>query len=318
MKSTWHKIGMYNVLIIGSGPSGWTAAVYAARANLAPILFEGHEPGGQLMTTTDVENFPGFPEGVQGPELMQKMREQAKRFGTEIVSTFVDSLKPIDGGFEVVANGQTYQSKTVILSTGATARRIGIESEKALYGKGVSACATCDGFFFRGKRVIIVGGGDSAMEEANFLTRFAEHVTIVHRRDTFRASKIMQERALANPKIDVIWNAEVAEILGVDVGHVTGVRLRDTVNGSERELPIDGVFAAIGHEPNVTLVQGLVELDEKKYVKTVPGTTQTTVPGLFACGDVQDARYRQAITAAGTGCMAALEVEKYLAEHEGK
>ena len=309
---------MYNVLIIGSGPSGWTAAVYAARANLAPILFEGHEPGGQLMTTTDVENFPGFPEGVQGPELMQKMREQAKRFGTEIVSTFVDSLKPIDGGFEVVANGQTYQSKTVILSTGATARRIGIESEKALYGKGVSACATCDGFFFRGKRVIIVGGGDSAMEEANFLTRFAEHVTIVHRRDTFRASKIMQERALANPKIDVIWNAEVAEILGVDVGHVTGVRLRDTVNGSERELPIDGVFAAIGHEPNVTLVQGLVELDEKKYVKTVPGTTQTTVPGLFACGDVQDARYRQAITAAGTGCMAALEVEKYLAEHEGK
>lgn len=309
---------MYNVLIIGSGPSGWTAAVYAARANLAPILFEGHEPGGQLMTTTDVENFPGFPEGVQGPELMQKMREQAKRFGTEIVSTFVDSLKPIDGGFEVVANGQTYQSKTVILSTGATARRIGIESEKALYGKGVSACATCDGFFFRGKRVIIVGGGDSAMEEANFLTRFAEHVTIVHRRDTFRASKIMQERALDNPKIDVIWNAEVAEILGVDVGHVTGVRLRDTVNGSERELPIDGVFAAIGHEPNVTLVQGLVELDEKKYVKTVPGTTQTTVPGLFACGDVQDARYRQAITAAGTGCMAALEVEKYLAEHEGK
>ncbi len=307
---------MYNVLIVGSGPSGWTAAVYAARANLSPILFEGHEPGGQLMTTTDVENFPGFPEGIQGPELMQKMREQAKRFGTEIVSAFVDSLKPIEGGFEVVANGQTYQSKTVILSTGATARRIGLESEKALYGKGVSACATCDGFFFRGKRVMIVGGGDSAMEEANFLTRFAEKVTIVHRRDTFRASKIMQERTLANPKIDVIWNAEVAEILGVDVGRVTGVRLRDTVSGSEREVPIDGVFAAIGHEPNTTLVQGLVDLDEKKYIKTVPGTAQTNVPGLFACGDVQDARYRQAITAAGSGCMAALEAEKYLAEHD--
>ena len=306
---------MRNVIIIGSGPAGWTAAVYAARAELKPLLFEGSEPGGQLMTTTDVENFPGFPKGVTGPELMQVMKEQAKRFETEIIGAQVESLKQIEGGFEVTANGQSYQSKTVILSTGATARRIGLESEKALYGRGVSACATCDGFFFKGKNVIVVGGGDSAMEEANFLTRFAAKVTIVHRRDVFRASKIMQERTFANPKIDVIWNAEVGEILGVDVGHVTAVRLKDTVTGEMREMPIDGVFAAIGHEPNVALVKGLVDLDEKNYVKTVAGTSRTNVSGLFACGDVQDARYRQAITAAGSGCMAALDAEKYLSEH---
>lgn len=305
---------MRDVAIIGSGPAGWTAAVYAARAELKPILFEGMEPGGQLMTTTEVENFPGFPKGIQGPELMGIMKEQAKRFETEIISEFVESLKVIDGGFELMVKGQAYQAKTVILSTGATARRIGIASEKALYGKGVSACATCDGFFFKGKKVIVVGGGDSAMEEANFLTRFAETVTIVHRRDQFRASKIMQERTLANPKISVVWNAEVTEILGADVGRVTGVKLRDTVTGGEREMPIDGVFAAIGHEPNSKLVEGLVELDEKKYVKTIPGTSKTNVPGLFACGDVQDARYRQAITAAGSGCMAALDAEKYLSE----
>lgn len=307
---------MRNVIIIGSGPAGWTAAVYAARANLQPILFEGHEPGGQLMTTTDVENFPGFPEGIQGPELMRLMREQAKRFGTEIISELVESLKPIDGGFEVVVKGQAHQAKTVILSTGATARRLGLESEKALYGKGVSACATCDGFFFRGKKVIIVGGGDSAMEEAMFLTRFAEHVTVVHRRAEFRASKIMQERVLNHPKISVIWNAAIEEILGVDVGHVTGVRLKDTVTGETKEMPIDGVFAAIGHEPNVALVKGLVDLDEKGYIQTVPGRALTNIPGLFACGDVQDHRYRQAITAAGSGCMAALEAERYLADHE--
>ena len=303
---------MQNVIIIGSGPAGWTAAIYAARANLSPMLFEGTEPGGQLMTTTDVENYPGFPKGVQGPELMVLMREQARRFGTDIKSEIVDSLKVIDGGFEVSAKGQTHQSKTVIVSTGATARRIGLESEKALYGHGVSACATCDGFFFKEKNVIIVGGGDSAMEEANFLTRFASHVTIVHRRDQFRASKIMQDRTFANPKISVIWNAEVVEILGVEVGHVTGVRLKDTVTSETRELPIDGVFAAIGHEPNSKLLEGLVELDEKKYVKTIPGSTKTNVPGLFACGDLQDARYRQAVTAAGTGCMAALDAEKFL------
>jgi thioredoxin reductase (NADPH) len=306
---------MRDVIIVGSGPAGWTAAIYAARAELKPLVFEGHEPGGQLMTTTEVENFPGFPQGVQGPELMRIFKEQAKRFETEIKSEFVDRLVRIDGGFELTANGQTYQSKTVIVSTGATARRLGLASEKALYGKGVSACATCDGFFFRGKQVIVVGGGDSAMEEANFLTRFASKVFLVHRRDSFRASKIMQERTRNNAKIELVLNREVAEILGEEAGRVTGVRLRDTVSGGLVEMPIDGVFAAIGHEPNVGLVKGLVDLDEKGYIKTLPGTAQTNVPGLFACGDVQDARYRQAITAAGSGCMAALDAEKYLAEH---
>lgn len=304
---------MRNVIIVGSGPAGWTAAVYAARAELKPIVFEGNEPGGQLMTTTEVENFPGFQKGILGPELMAEMRAQAARFETEIISKHVDSIKQIEGGFEVVAGGESYQSKTVILSTGATARRIGLESEKALYGKGVSACATCDGFFFRGKKVIVVGGGDSAMEEASFLTRFAEEVHIVHRRDSFKASKIMQERALNNPKIKVIWNSEVIEILGVEQEMVSGVKLKNTQTGEVSEMAIDGVFAAIGHEPNVKLVDGLVDLDENRYVKTVPGTSLTNIPGLFACGDVQDSRYRQAVTAAGSGCMAALDAEKYLA-----
>jgi thioredoxin reductase (NADPH) len=303
---------MRDVIIVGSGPAGWTAAVYAARAELKPIVFEGNEPGGQLMTTTEVENFPGFQKGILGPELMAEMRAQAARFETEIISKHVDSIKQIEGGFEVVAGGESYQSKTVILSTGATARRIGLESEKALYGKGVSACATCDGFFFRGKKVIVVGGGDSAMEEASFLTRFAEEVHIVHRRDSFKASKIMQERALNNPKIKVIWNSEVIEILGVEQEMVSGVKLKNTQTGEVSEMAIDGVFAAIGHEPNVKLVEGLVDLDENRYVKTVPGTSLTNIPGLFACGDVQDSRYRQAVTAAGSGCMAALDAEKYL------
>jgi thioredoxin reductase (NADPH) len=303
---------MRDVIIVGSGPAGWTAAVYAARAELKPIVFEGNEPGGQLMTTTEVENFPGFQKGILGPELMAEMRAQAARFETEIISKHVDSIKQIEGGFEVVAGGESYQSKTVILSTGATARRIGLESEKALYGKGVSACATCDGFFFRGKKVIVVGGGDSAMEEASFLTRFAEEVHIVHRRDSFKASKIMQERALNNPKIKVIWNSEVIEILGVEQEMVSGVKLKNTQTGEVSEMAIDGVFAAIGHEPNVKLVDGLVDLDENRYVKTVPGTSLTNIPGLFACGDVQDSRYRQAVTAAGSGCMAALDAEKYL------
>ena len=304
---------MRDVIIVGSGPAGWTAAVYAARAELKPIVFEGNEPGGQLMTTTEVENFPGFQKGILGPELMAEMRAQAARFETEIISKHVDSIKQIEGGFEVVAGGDSYQSKTVILSTGATARRIGLESEKALYGKGVSACATCDGVFFRGKKVIVVGGGDSAMEGASFLTRFAEEVHIVHRRDSFKASKIMQERALNNPKIKVIWNSEVIEILGVEQEMVSGVKLKNTQTGEVSEMAIDGVFAAIGHEPNVKLVDGLVDLDENRYVKTVPGTSLTNIPGLFACGDVQDSRYRQAVTAAGSGCMAALDAEKYLA-----
>lgn len=301
---------MRNVIIIGSGPAGWTAAIYAARADLKPLVFEGHEPGGQLMTTTEVENFPGFENGIQGPELMDVMRKQAKRFGTEIISNMVDSLKQIEGGFEVVSKGETYQAKTVILSTGATARRLGLDNEKRLYGKGVSACATCDGFFFKGKNVIVVGGGDSAMEESSFLTRFADKVYLMHRRGEFRASKIMQERVRSNPKIEIVLNTEVIDILGAD--HVEGVVLKDTVSGETREMKIDGVFAAIGHEPNVALVKGLIDLDEKGYVKTVPGTSQTNIEGLFACGDVQDHRYRQAVTAAGSGCMAALDAEKYL------
>lgn len=307
---------MRDVIIIGSGPAGWTAAVYAARADLKPLLFEGDEPGGQLMTTTDVENFPGFAEGIQGPELMEVMKKQAKRFETEVISKHVMSVAKIDGGFEVKTDTDAYQTKTVILSTGASARRLGLESEKKLYGKGVSACATCDGFFFKEKEVIVVGGGDSAMEEANFLTKFASKVYIVHRRGEFRASKIMQERAMNNPKIEVIWNAEVVEILGVDEDKVTGVKLQDTKSGDMREMNIDGVFAAIGHVPNTKLVEGLLDLDEKKYIKTIPGSSKTAVPGMFACGDVQDAIYRQAVTAAGSGCMAALDAERYLAELE--
>ncbi|MCE9586655.1 thioredoxin-disulfide reductase [Candidatus Uhrbacteria bacterium] len=301
---------MRDVIIIGSGPAGWTAAIYAARADLKPLVFEGHEPGGQLMTTTEVENFPGFEHGIQGPDLMQVMRKQAARFGTEIISNMVDSLKQIDGGFEVVSKGEAYQAKTVILSTGATARRLGLDNEKRLYGHGVSACATCDGFFFKGKNVIIVGGGDSAMEESSFLTRFADRVYLMHRRGEFRASKIMQERVRNNQKIEIVLNTEVTDILGAD--HVEGVVLKDTVSGEIREMKIDGVFAAIGHEPNVALVKGLIDLDEKGYVKTVPGTSKTNIEGLFACGDVQDSRYRQAVTAAGSGCMAALDAEKFL------
>ncbi|MCC7522208.1 thioredoxin-disulfide reductase [Candidatus Uhrbacteria bacterium] len=305
---------MRNVIIIGSGPAGWTAAIYAARADLNPLLFEGAEPGGQLMTTTEVENFPGFEHGVQGPDLMAVMRKQAQRFETEIISSMVDSLKQIEGGFEVTAAGKAYQAKTVILSTGATARRLGLENEKRLYGQGVSACATCDGFFFKNKNVIVVGGGDSAMEESSFLTRFASKVYLVHRRDEFRASKIMQERVKNNPKIEIIFNTEVVDILGKD--KVEGVVLKDVQSGETREMQIDGVFAAIGHEPNVSLVKGLLDLDEKNYVKTVPGSSKTNIPGLFACGDVQDARYRQAVTAAGSGCMAALDAEKFLSDNE--
>ncbi len=305
---------IHEVLIIGSGPAGWTAAIYAARANLSPIIFEGLEPGGQLMTTTDVENFPGFPTGILGPDMMTKFREQAKRVGAEIISEQVEAVDFSSRPFKVTSKGKTYEAKTIIVATGATARRLGLENEKKLYGHGVSACATCDGFFFKEKNIIVVGGGDSAMEEANFLTRFASKVTIIHRRDAFRASKIMQERTFKNPKIEVIWNTGVIDILGADVGHVTGVRLKNTQTEEESEMPIDGVFAAIGHEPNTALFKGLIDLDEKGYIKTTPGTTQTSIEGVFAAGDVQDAKYRQAITAAGTGCMAALEAERFLSE----
>lgn len=305
-----------NLIIIGSGPAGWTAAIYAARAELAPLLFSGMEPGGQLMTTTEVENFPGFPSGVMGPELMKLSREQAIRFGTEVQDVTVDRVD-LSGDIKRVFVGETeYQAKSVIIATGASARRLGLPSEKELYGKGVSACATCDGFFFKGKKVVVVGGGDSAMEESLFLTRFASSVTILHRREAFRASKIMQERVLNNPKITVVFNTEITEILGVDVGRVTGVKLNNTVTGEKTEMQTDGIFAAIGHEPNVVLFREQIELDEKGYIKTKGRTSETNISGVFVAGDVADSRYRQAITAAGSGCMAAIDVERYLASKE--
>lgn len=303
---------MEHVIIIGSGPAGYTAALYAARANLSPLLFSGAEPGGQLTTTTDVENYPGFPKGIQGPELVLAMREQAERFGTRVLDDAVTAVDFSQRPFTVTSPSGTYQAQTIIIATGASAKRLGIESEKALYGKGVSACATCDGFFFKNKKVIVVGGGDSAMEEATFLTRFASQVTVVHRRAELRASKIMQERARKNPKIDFVWNSAIEEILGADVGHVTGVKIKNIETGDVSERSIDGVFAAIGHEPNTKLFAGQIELDAKGYIVTKPGSSATSVPGVFAGGDVMDARYRQAVTAAGTGCMAAIDAEKFI------
>lgn len=305
---------MNDLIIIGSGPAGWTAAIYAARADLKPVLFEGDQPGGQLTTTTEVENYPGFEQGIHGPELMAVMKKQALRFGTDIRSNRVELLMVNeDGTFSVTVKGEAVQARAIILATGATARRLGLASEVALYGKGVSACATCDGFFFKGKDIIVVGGGDAAMEEADFLTRFASKVTIVHRRDAFRASRAMQDRVLKNPKISVIWNAEVAEVLGQDVGRVTGVTLRSTTDGTTSEVKTEGVFVAIGHTPNNELVRGLLPFDENGYVVTKPGSSKTDIPGLFVCGDLRDRWYRQAITAAGSGCMAALDAERYLA-----
>jgi thioredoxin reductase (NADPH) len=303
---------MRELIIIGSGPAGYSAAIYASRADLKPLMFEGDEPGGQLTTTTDVENFPGFPEGIMGPELMIKMKEQAKRFGTEIVSARVTAVDFSSRPFKVMVGERVEEARSVIITTGASAKRLGLESEKALYGKGVSACATCDGFFFKDKEVIVVGGGDAAMEEANFLTRFAKHVTVFVRSDKLRASKIMADRAQANPKITFKWNVETTEILGMDVGHVTGVKFKDTVTGEAGEMAADGIFAAIGHAPNTDIFKGQLELDKVGYIVVKPGTSETSVPGVFAGGDVQDHKYRQAITAAGTGCMAALDAQKFL------
>ena len=302
---------MKNVAIIGSGPAGYTAGIYAGRANLEPVLFEGLESGGQLMLTTDVENYPGFVDGIMGPELMQVFKGQAERFGTEIKTETIDSIESIDGGFKLKSSKGDYEFKSVIISSGASAKWLDIKGEKELQGHGVSACATCDGFFFKEKEVIVVGGGDSAMEEALFLTKFAKKVYIVHRRDSFRASKIMQDRALGNDKIEVLWNKEVTEIHGSE--SVESVSLADTKDGSSSEVNIDGVFMAIGHTPNVDFLDGLVELDEKGYVKTGFTTeTSTSVPGVFAAGDVADSIYRQAVTAAGTGCQAAIDAERWL------
>ena len=299
------------VLIIGSGPAGLTAAIYAARANLEPLMIEGREPGGQLMLTTEVENFPGFPTGRMGPELMNDMRAQAERFGTEILTTDVDAVDFTQGSPVAVTVGETtYRARTVIISTGATARWLGLPSEQRLIGRGVSSCATCDGFFFRDRELVVVGGGDSAMEEATFLTKFASKVTVIHRREELRASKIMQERAFKNDKIEFIWNATVVEVLGDEL--VEGVVLEDTVTGERRDFRTDGLFLAIGHDPTTTLFQGQLELDADGYIVVEEPRTATSVPGVFAAGDVVDRIYRQAITAAGMGCKAAIDAERWL------
>ncbi|TKB66168.1 MAG: thioredoxin-disulfide reductase [Nitrospira sp.] len=306
---------MRDLVIIGSGPAGLTAAIYAARANLSPLLIEGWQSGGQLTTTTEVENYPGFAKGIMGPELMKEMRAQAGRFGTEFLTGDVSAVSFKNLPLILTIDGErTVEAKTAIIATGASAIPIGLPNEKRLTGHGVSTCATCDGFFFRGKELIVVGGGDSAMEEATFLSKFATKVSIVHRRDKLRASKIMQDRAMKNEKVSFIWNAVVEDILGHEV--VTGVRLKNIVTGKISEVPCAGVFVAIGHRPNTALFAGQIDMDEKGYIRTHAGTA-TSIPGVFAAGDVQDSHYRQAVTAAGSGCMAAIDVERFLESSEG-
>ena len=303
---------MRNMVIIGSGPAGLTAAIYAARANLNPLLIEGKEPGGQLTLTTLVENFPGFPEGIMGPELMDNMRKQAQHFGCEIVNGFVHKARLNERPFRVYWGDQEVDTKTVIISTGSTAKLIGLESEWNLMGHGVSTCATCDGFFYRGKKIAVVGGGDSAMEESIFLTKFASEVNLIHRRDKLRASKIMQDRAFENPKIKFHWNTEVKEVVGSKESGVTGLNVQNIQSGDKSKLEVEGLFIAIGHHPNTEIFRGQIDLDEMGYIKARPGSTRTNVDGVYACGDVQDPVFRQAITAAGTGCMAAIEAERWL------
>ncbi len=302
---------VYDVLILGSGPAGLTAAVYTARANLAPLLIDGSQPGGQLTLTTDVENFPGFPKGIMGPQLIQDMRAQAERFGTSFRHGHVTKVDLQSRPFRITVDEEdTIETNTLIIATGASANLLGLPSESRLMGHGVSTCATCDGFFFRGKDIAVVGGGDSAVEEATFLTKFASKVTLVHRRDKLRASKIMQDRAMNNPKIAFQWNSTLEEVLGDEV--VTGIRLRNTQTHQMEDIPLAGVFIAIGHTPNTGLFKGQLDMDEHGYIRTQPFRSHTNVPGVFAAGDVQDSRYRQAITAAGSGCMAAIDAERYL------
>ena len=305
---------MRDVVIIGSGPAGLTAAIYTARASLKPLMIEGKEPGGQLTLTTEVENYPGFVNGIMGPQLMEDMRKQAQRFGTDIASAFVHKVDFSQYPLKVWYGDDVVEAKSVIISTGSSAKLIGIESELKLMGHGVSTCATCDGFFFRGRKIAVVGGGDSATEEATFLTKFATEVNLIHRRDTLRASKIMQDRALANPKIKFHWNTAVEEVEGTPETGVTGLKLKNIQTNQVSSLSVEGLFIAIGHNPNTEIFRGQIELDEKGYIKTLPGSTRTNVVGVYACGDVQDPIFRQAITAAGTGCMAAIEAERWL-EH---
>ena len=303
---------IHKTIIIGSGPAGLTAAIYAARANLDPIVFEGNQPGGQLTITTDVENYPGFPDGVLGPDMIDLFRKQAQKFGAECFYKHVSKVDFSSSPFKVYVQDEEHLAESVIISTGASARMLGLEAEKDLVGYGISTCATCDGYFFKDKEVVVVGGGDSAMEEASFLTKFASKVTLIHRREDFRASKIMIDRVLDNSKIEIIKNAVVTDILGSQEDGVSSIILKDTTDGEERNFDCDGVFYGIGHKPNTDQFKGIINLDDQGYIITNPGSTLTNVAGVFACGDVQDSHYRQAITAAGSGCMAAIDAEKYL------